>query len=401
MKSEDYQQILQHNVGPSVRKLGLPQRSWVFQMDNDPKHTSKSTRKWFERKHWRLLRWPAMSPDLNPIEHLWRDLKMAVWRRHPSNIRDLEQFAKEEWSKIPAEHCKKLIDATFMISTKTPYIYARLADSALLDCAFTVDHRADVSITWTYQGRGSQEVKLLSYNGHTKKLEYMKKDFYMQVEELENGNASLLVNNLAMTSEGLYTCSVSVASLFPEQQIHLQIRERPMVNLNVDSVLTLQEGDEQKFACDASSYYPLDVNIEWLRELPNTGLVPSVMSNVIYSSHRNNPNGTYSLTGFFLHKVSLQDDGIKFTCRVEHESLKKPIRKSGRVGFRETRLSQKSSRVKSADYREKSGIDRNTKPNASQWGSIVGKSPAWFLLVFITFLILALLYFLRMFCKGI
>ncbi|CAJ0953436.1 unnamed protein product [Ranitomeya imitator] len=51
-----------------------------------------------------------MSPDLNPIEHLWRDLKMAVWRRHPSNIRDLEQFVKEEWSKIPTEHCKKLID---------------------------------------------------------------------------------------------------------------------------------------------------------------------------------------------------------------------------------------------------------------------------------------------------
>ncbi|KAI4888813.1 hypothetical protein NFI96_005447 [Prochilodus magdalenae] len=68
MKSEDYQQILQHNVGPSVRKLGLPQRSWVFQQDNDPKHTSKSTRKWFERKHWRHLKWPAMSPDLNPIE---------------------------------------------------------------------------------------------------------------------------------------------------------------------------------------------------------------------------------------------------------------------------------------------------------------------------------------------
>ncbi|CAJ0950769.1 unnamed protein product [Ranitomeya imitator] len=44
----------------------------------------------------------------------------------------------------------------------------------------------------------------------------------------------------------------------------------------------------------------------------------------------------------------------------------------GRVGFRETRLSQQSSRVESADYREKSGIDRNTKPNASQWGSIVG-----------------------------
>ncbi|CAJ0965849.1 unnamed protein product [Ranitomeya imitator] len=37
----------------------------------------------------------------------------------------------------------------------------------------------------------------------------------------------------------------------------------------------------------------------------------------------------------------------------------------GRVGFCETRLSQKSSRVESADYRKKSGIDRNTKPNAN------------------------------------
>ena len=36
MKSEDYQRILGRNVGPSVRKLGLRQRSWVFQQDNDP-----------------------------------------------------------------------------------------------------------------------------------------------------------------------------------------------------------------------------------------------------------------------------------------------------------------------------------------------------------------------------
>ena len=51
MKSEDYQIILERNVGPSVRKLGLCQRSWIFQQDNDPKHTSKSTQKWFKTKH--------------------------------------------------------------------------------------------------------------------------------------------------------------------------------------------------------------------------------------------------------------------------------------------------------------------------------------------------------------
>ena len=47
-----------------------------------------------------------MSPDFNPIAHLWHDLKTAVERRHPSHVGDLEQLAKEEWSKIPVERCK-------------------------------------------------------------------------------------------------------------------------------------------------------------------------------------------------------------------------------------------------------------------------------------------------------
>ena len=41
-----------------------------------------------------------MSPDLNPIEHLWKELKHAVWRRHPSNLRQLEQFAHKEWANV-------------------------------------------------------------------------------------------------------------------------------------------------------------------------------------------------------------------------------------------------------------------------------------------------------------
>ncbi len=77
--------------------------------DNDPKQTSIHTPKWLQTKRWRVLKWSEMSPDLNPIEHLWRDIKTAVGRRHPSNLNDLEQFSKEECSKIPVERCKKLI----------------------------------------------------------------------------------------------------------------------------------------------------------------------------------------------------------------------------------------------------------------------------------------------------
>ena len=103
MKSGDYQGILEHNAQPSVRKLGLRQRSWVLQQDNDPKHTSKSTREWFKTKRWTVLKWPAMGPDVNPIEHLWGDLKTAVGRRNPSNQGELEQFTQAEWANLPVE----------------------------------------------------------------------------------------------------------------------------------------------------------------------------------------------------------------------------------------------------------------------------------------------------------
>ena len=85
---------------PSVRKLDLSLRSWVFQQDHDPKHTNpKNTQEWVRAKHWNILKWPSMSPDLNPIEHLWKELKHAVCKRH------------EEWTKIPVDRCGSLIDS--------------------------------------------------------------------------------------------------------------------------------------------------------------------------------------------------------------------------------------------------------------------------------------------------
>ena len=44
MKSEDYQRILGCTVHPSVRKLGLCPRTWVFQKDNDPNISQKAPR---------------------------------------------------------------------------------------------------------------------------------------------------------------------------------------------------------------------------------------------------------------------------------------------------------------------------------------------------------------------
>ncbi len=81
----------------------------VFQHDNDPKHTAKATKEWLKKKHINVLEWPIQSPDLNPIENLWRELKVRVAKHQSQNLNDLERIFKEEWNKIPAEMCAKLV----------------------------------------------------------------------------------------------------------------------------------------------------------------------------------------------------------------------------------------------------------------------------------------------------
>jgi hypothetical protein len=49
------------------------------------------------------------SPDLYTIKMLCHDFKRAVHTRHPKNIAELKQFCKDEWSKIPPDHCEGLI----------------------------------------------------------------------------------------------------------------------------------------------------------------------------------------------------------------------------------------------------------------------------------------------------
>ena len=73
----------------STQDLRLGKR-FTFQQDNDHKHTAKTTQEWLRDKSLNDLAWPSQRSDLNPMEHLWRDLKIAVQRSSPSNLTELK-----------------------------------------------------------------------------------------------------------------------------------------------------------------------------------------------------------------------------------------------------------------------------------------------------------------------
>lgn len=91
-----YRSILRGSLVSSFRQF-FPQGPWYFQQDNARFHTIGENNEFLHNKGVTFLEWPPWSPDLNPIENLWNDLKRRVYNRFPQTMEQLEQFIREEW----------------------------------------------------------------------------------------------------------------------------------------------------------------------------------------------------------------------------------------------------------------------------------------------------------------
>ena len=108
-----YQEILEDHLFQTIDYYGLDRDKFIFQQDGDSKHRSKLAMRWFKNNGVELLDWPAQSPDLNPIEHLWYHLKrrLGTYQEPLKSIMELWERVEEEWEKIPKQVCLDFINS--------------------------------------------------------------------------------------------------------------------------------------------------------------------------------------------------------------------------------------------------------------------------------------------------
>lgn len=100
--------ILQDHVVPFAFGIG---DDFLLMQDNARPHVAHITRDYLNAVGINTLDWPACSPDLNPIEHLWDELKRRLHARRPrpASLNELRQFLQEEWENLQQDFIGNLI----------------------------------------------------------------------------------------------------------------------------------------------------------------------------------------------------------------------------------------------------------------------------------------------------
>ena len=91
--------FLNNNLLPFMQNFGP---GLTFQHDNARPHTSLVTANFLAQNRVNVLPWPALSPDMNPIKHIWDEFGQRARTNHQiNNVQDLTQAPQLEWQALP------------------------------------------------------------------------------------------------------------------------------------------------------------------------------------------------------------------------------------------------------------------------------------------------------------
>lgn len=111
MNASLYCQILRETLLPFIQEKFPTPITHRFMQDNDPKHTSRAAQQFYIESGINWWRTPAESPDMNPIENLWHELKEYMRREvKPTNKQELVDGITNFWTTVDVRKCCRYIN---------------------------------------------------------------------------------------------------------------------------------------------------------------------------------------------------------------------------------------------------------------------------------------------------
>ena len=106
-----YCEILEKTLLPFIEERFPPPIVHYFMQDNDPKHTSRAAQEFFNQHSINWWKTPPESPDMNPIENLWHELKEFIRREvKPNNKEELIDGISAFWDTVDVYKCRRYIN---------------------------------------------------------------------------------------------------------------------------------------------------------------------------------------------------------------------------------------------------------------------------------------------------
>lgn len=104
------EQVLSQHV---VVFAGFVGENFIFMHDNARPHTARVVQNYLNEVGITIMDWPAHSPDLNPLEHVWDHIGRAIRDRRGElhTLEQLRQAVREEWGNLDQHFITHLIDS--------------------------------------------------------------------------------------------------------------------------------------------------------------------------------------------------------------------------------------------------------------------------------------------------
>ena len=108
MDSHEYKQILTKMLQALPRLKSRATQKPIFQHDGASCHSARMIERFLHAQNVTLLPWPAVSPDLSPIEHVWSYIAKRMVGKCFASKDEVWEEVKQQWSNVPLSYIHSL-----------------------------------------------------------------------------------------------------------------------------------------------------------------------------------------------------------------------------------------------------------------------------------------------------